>query len=97
MAEQRAFSSRLDPQTGAQSLDPSLVRGGFAADAGNHTCESVGLDSLGITNPSLIYRNLDYHTLFAHEKRNNEGDVLQGISGDVFAVDTGKFTGRSPK
>jgi len=97
VAEQRAFSSRLDPQTGAQSLDPSLVRGGFAADAGNHTCESVGLDSLGITNPSLIYRNLDYHTLFAHEKRNNEGDVLQGISGDVFAVDTGKFTGRSPK
>ena len=59
-------------------------------------CDSVGISALGIHNPETIHHNLSYPELFEHEKRNNEGVVVKAEYGDTFAVDTGKFTGRSP-
>jgi ATP-dependent phosphoenolpyruvate carboxykinase len=63
----------------------------------NEACQQVGIDMLGITKPSTIFRNLDHDVLFAHEVANNEGAICKTKYGEVFAVDTGKFTGRSPK
>jgi len=50
------------------------------------------LSDLEIT-PSQIHYNLSYDELFKHEVENNEGIVT---ANGTFAVDTGKFTGRSP-
>ena len=50
------------------------------------------LSDLGIT-PSKVYYNLSYEDLFEHEVKNGEGTVS---ANGTFAVDTGKFTGRSP-
>lgn len=44
-----------------------------------------------------MYRNLSYPELFEHEQRNKEGVVAKAEYGDTFTVDTGKYTGRSPK
>jgi ATP-dependent phosphoenolpyruvate carboxykinase len=52
---------------------------------------------LGITEIPTVYKNLTYPELFEHEKANNEGVVAKAEYGDVFTVDTGKYTGRSPK
>lgn len=54
---------------------------------------TAGLQALGITHPTEIYRNLNLEQLNAHEIVNQEGDF---INNGTFAVDTGKFTGRSP-
>lgn len=64
---------------------------------GTDACLRVGLDKLGITNPSTLYRNLSYQELFEHEVANKEGVVAKAEYGDTFCVDTGKYTGRSPK
>ena len=48
---------------------------------------------LGITNPTTIHRNLSYPELEQHERSNGEGTF---VANGTFAVDTGKFTGRSP-
>lgn len=64
---------------------------------GTDACQKVGIDTLGITGPSTIYRNMTYQELFEHEKANNEGTVCKAEYGDTMAVDTGKYTGRSPK
>jgi phosphoenolpyruvate carboxykinase (ATP) len=52
---------------------------------------------LGIKSVKTIYRNLNYPQLFDHERANNEGVVAQAEYGPTFTVDTGKYTGRSPK
>jgi len=54
------------------------------------------LSHLGIKNPSTIHRNLDYSSLAEHEEKNKEGTFVDTKYGNVFTVDTGKFTGRSP-
>jgi phosphoenolpyruvate carboxykinase (ATP) len=64
---------------------------------GDNACSDVGIDSLGITGPKTIYRNLTFQELFDHEVSNEEGDVASAEYGETFTVDTGKFTGRSPK
>ena len=51
------------------------------------------LSDLGI-NPSRIYYNLSYDELYDHEQRNGETKLT---SLGAMTVDTGKFTGRSPK
>jgi phosphoenolpyruvate carboxykinase (ATP) len=58
--------------------------------------ESLNLNAavLGLKSVGRIYHNLDFDELFLHETRNNEGRVA--ANGTVM-VDTGKFTGRSPK
>ena len=53
------------------------------------SAEKLGLHSVG-----QVYHNLSYDALFDHEVANQEGQVL---SNDTMTVDTGKFTGRSPK
>jgi hypothetical protein len=53
------------------------------------TSSSIGLDKLGITNPSIVNRNLSYEDLMLHEKLNEEGKFTNN---GTFAVDTGKFT-----
>jgi hypothetical protein len=58
--------------------------------------DEVGISALGITAPTTIHHNLPYDDLYAHEQKNQEGAVLKAEYGDTFAVDTGKFTGRSP-
>jgi len=53
-----------------------------------------GLEKLGLTNIGKIYHNIDYGELYKHEVENDEGITTQN---GTFAVDTGIFTGRSPK
>mmetsp|Transcript_15411 Transcript_15411/g.22897 ORF Transcript_15411/g.22897 Transcript_15411/m.22897 type:complete len:571 (+) Transcript_15411:137-1849(+) len=55
----------------------------------------LGLSSLGIENDNAtVFRNLSYEDLAKHERDNGEGVVTKN---GTFAVDTGVFTGRSPK
>lgn len=53
------------------------------------TAQELGLKSIG-----KVYHNLGYDELFDHETANREGRVS---SNGTMMVDTGKFTGRSPK
>jgi phosphoenolpyruvate carboxykinase (ATP) len=53
------------------------------------TAEVLGLKSAG-----KVYRNLSYEELFTHETDNAEGKIS---ANGTMMVDTGKFTGRSPK
>ena len=64
---------------------------------GTDACKVVGLDNLGITGPSTLYRNLTYQELWEHENKNKEGTVVKAEYGDTYMVMTGKYTGRSPK
>eukprot|EP00510_Aplanochytrium_minuta_P001585 CAMPEP_0184021188 /NCGR_PEP_ID=MMETSP0954-20121128/9778_1 /TAXON_ID=627963 /ORGANISM="Aplanochytrium sp, Strain PBS07" /LENGTH=552 /DNA_ID=CAMNT_0026303157 /DNA_START=177 /DNA_END=1835 /DNA_ORIENTATION=- len=59
------------------------------------TAGAIGLEKLGIVNEkATVFRNLSYEDVAKHERENNEG---QFVNNGTFAVDTGKFTGRSPK
>jgi ATP-dependent phosphoenolpyruvate carboxykinase len=64
---------------------------------GTDACLKAGISGLGITGPSTIFKNLGFQELFEHEQHNKEGHVVAAEYGETFAVDTGKFTGRSPK
>ena len=63
------------------------------AFSGRSHSSLAGLQNLGITRPTKIHRNLTWDQLGEHEKRNKEGIF---VDNGTFAVDTGKFTGRSP-
>ena len=52
------------------------------------------LEELGLKNVGNVYHNLSYDELIKHELDN--GEVQQTNKGAT-AVDTGIFTGRSPK
>ena len=52
------------------------------------------LEDLGLKNIGNVYHNLSYEELKEHELKN--GEVYQTTSG-AMSVDTGIFTGRSPK
>ena len=54
----------------------------------------MNLDDLKLNNIKNIYHNLSYDDLLKHEIKNNEGYLSQN---GTFCVDTGIFTGRSPK
>ena len=60
-------------------------------------CDKIGITTLGINNPTSIHHNLSYPELFKHENENKEGSVINTKYGKTFGVDTGTFTGRSPK
>jgi len=64
---------------------------------GPNACSHVGVDRLGIKNVDTVYHNLTFQQLFEHEIANKEGVVVAAEYGETFAVDTGKFTGRSPR
>ena len=61
------------------------------------SCSKYGLDKVGIKKPNTIFYNLTHDELFRHEVNNEEGTVFDTKYGKTFGVDTGKFTGRSPK
>ncbi|PID47547.1 MAG: phosphoenolpyruvate carboxykinase (ATP) [Proteobacteria bacterium] len=52
------------------------------------------LQNLGLKGIGEIFYNLSYDELFKHEVKNGEGAIS---SNGTFMVDTGIFTGRSPK
>jgi len=83
---QKAFKSSV--ATGGYDVSRTIT----SSDA----CTQAGIESLGITGPSTIFKNLTFDELFDHEKMNNEGKVANTALGDTFTVYTGKFTGRSP-
>ncbi|SEA38317.1 phosphoenolpyruvate carboxykinase (ATP) [Desulfuromusa kysingii] len=56
--------------------------------------KEITATELGLKNVGQIYYNLDYDQLFAHEIKNQEGALS---ANGTMMVDTGKFTGRSPK
>ncbi|NOQ64103.1 MAG: phosphoenolpyruvate carboxykinase (ATP), partial [Methyloprofundus sp.] len=50
--------------------------------------------NLGLNHVAKVYRNLSYAELYEHELNNREGKVADS---GCMMIDTGKFTGRSPK
>jgi len=52
------------------------------------------IENIGIKNVGKVFRNLDYEELIDHELRNGECKLT---SSGATTVDTGIFTGRSPK
>jgi phosphoenolpyruvate carboxykinase (ATP) len=65
----------------------------------SHSLLAEKLSEYGIKNPLEIHYNPDYDTLFAEETRPELSgyDVGHITSSGAVAVDTGIFTGRSPK
>jgi len=63
------------------------------------TLQTLDLESLDIKNHKTVYHNLSYSELFDHEVNPNlngpEKAYLTSL--DAITIDTGKFTGRSPK
>ena len=47
-------------------------------------------------SPTIFY-NLSYSELFTHESMNDEGEIMKLNNDEIYSIDTGKFTGRSPK
>jgi len=92
-SQQVAFKSALP-------IEEDPIRSDYDSSAiysGADACHKAGISSLGITGPKTIYKNQTFEELFVHEVKNNEGKVANAEYGDTFTVDTGKFTGRSPK
>ena len=58
------------------------------------TMTSADIETLGIKNTGKLYHNLSYDELIEHELRNGE---CQLADNGATMVDTGIFTGRSPK
>ena len=56
--------------------------------------KTLGLDQIGLNNVSKIHRNLNVDNLIDEILKNNEG-VISSTGAPI--IDTGKFTGRSPK
>ncbi|RLA25355.1 MAG: phosphoenolpyruvate carboxykinase (ATP), partial [Gammaproteobacteria bacterium] len=54
----------------------------------------LSAEDLELKSVGNIYHNLSYDELFEHELNNKEGSVA---SSGTMMIDTGKFTGRSPK
>lgn len=52
------------------------------------------IEKLGLENTKQIFHNLSYDELKTHEIENGEGRLSEN---GTFVVDTGVFTGRSPK
>ncbi len=59
----------------------------------------IDLSAYGIENPGQVFHNLSYEELFRHETDPNLEGLEKGFvtSTGAVAVDTGIFTGRSPK
>ncbi len=61
--------------------------------------QDLGLSKVGINEHKTIYRNLSYDELFKHETDSSLEGYEKGFvtSSGAVAVETGRFTGRSPK
>lgn len=60
---------------------------------------NVNLEEIGITQTKELFYNLSYDELFKHETDSSLEGFDKGVVSelDAIAVDTGRFTGRSPK
>lgn len=69
------------------------------ANAVNKPGYSIDLDQYGLTGVNEVYYNLDYEELFKHEMEPSLEGFERGKLSNLGAVnvDTGVFTGRSPK
>jgi len=75
-----------------KAFRPTLVVRSFATAS---RLEQLGIaQKWGITDPRIVYHNLSYPEIALHEAHYKEGHF---VSNGAFAVDTGIFTGRSPK
>jgi phosphoenolpyruvate carboxykinase (ATP) len=65
----------------------------------NETIKQIGLDKLGITTAAKIFHNSSYEDLFKAETRPEAQGLERGevTSTGAVAIQTGRFTGRSPK
>uniref|UniRef100_K3XBX7 phosphoenolpyruvate carboxykinase (ATP) n=1 Tax=Globisporangium ultimum (strain ATCC 200006 / CBS 805.95 / DAOM BR144) TaxID=431595 RepID=K3XBX7_GLOUD len=79
----------------------ALKNGAFASPfaamnfSANARAAALGLDKFGVTNANTkVHHNLSYADIAKHEDANKEG---QFIANGTYTIDTGKFTGRSPK
>ncbi len=63
------------------------------------TVAELGLDRVGIASAEEIFYNLSYEELFLHETDSSREGLERGVvtSSGAVAVDSGRFTGRSPK
>ncbi len=61
--------------------------------------QDLKLDRIGITSWTELYRNPSYELLFEHETDSSLDGLDRGMVTEfgAVAVDTGRFTGRSPK
>lgn len=84
-------AARTSAAAGACAFSGLLKRYKSTAASG---ADPIGIDALGIHFKGPVYRNLSYEELAKHELDNKEGTF---INNGTFAVDTGKFTGRSPQ
>jgi|UniRef100_A0A7S2UVQ5 ATP-dependent phosphoenolpyruvate carboxykinase len=75
-------------------LAPRSAFAGLAVRFMSTPCEKYNLTSIGIHTPTTIFHNLSYPEIALHEAHYKEGHF---VSNGTFAVDTGIFTGRSPK
>ena len=72
----RCFSTKPHPTSnGSSHVNINLGNISMSSIA-SVASSSIGLDKLGITNPSNINRNLSYEDLMRHEKKNGEGSTL---------------------
>ena len=69
------------------------------ADKNKQTIKFPDLSIYGIDKPEIIYHNLSYDELYKHETAPSLEGYEKGFVTDLgaVAVDTGVFTGRSPK
>jgi phosphoenolpyruvate carboxykinase (ATP) len=69
------------------------------ATTGAEALAAIGLDKIGIADCRELHRNLSYDELFEHETDPALEGYERGIvtTTGAVAVDTGRFTGRSPK
>lgn len=67
--------------------------------SGKSIIEKIGLNKVGIFEAEAVFHNLSYDELYRHEVELSPDDFARGKVSNLgaVAVDTGKFTGRSPK
>jgi phosphoenolpyruvate carboxykinase (ATP) len=86
----------IDPLRRQPGSEQASTRGKVSRTLrGPFGSKMVGISELGIHDVGTIYANLSHHELAEHERANLEGTFTK--HGGAFAVDTGIFTGRSPK
>ena len=57
----------------------------------------TSLNAIGISNWDQLNVNLSYDELFSHELNESDPRAKAVQSSGAITIDTGKFTGRSPK